>query len=158
MKKTAFERLLMIAVTAAVLASSHVYAADSSVIEEIVVTAQKREQNVLDIPFAISAFGEDEIKARGAADIKDIQYAIPGLSITNNLPGQDRVQIRGASSDVGIGLPTVGRYLDEVSVSSDATQRALDVPLLDIQRVEVLRGPQGTFMALVRLAVRSGYL
>ena len=144
MKKTAFQRLQMIAVTAAVLASSQVYAADSGAIEEIVVTAQKREQNVLDIPFAISTFGEDEIKARGAADIKDMQYAIPGLSITNNLPGQDRVQIRGASSDVGIGLPTVGRYLDEVSVSSDAIQRALDVPLLDIQRVEVLRGPQGT--------------
>ena len=65
-------------------------------------------------------------------------------SITNNQPGQDRVQIRGASSGVGLGSPTVGRYLDEVSVNSDATQRTLDVPLLDIQRVEVLRGPQGT--------------
>ena len=145
MKKTALlKTLLKIVATAAVLVSSHSYAADSGVIEEIVVTAQKREQSLLDIPFAISTFSEDEIKARGAADIKDMQYAIPGLSITNNLPGQDRVQIRGASSDVGIGVPTVGRYLDEVSVSSDATQRALDVPLLDIQRIEVLRGPQGT--------------
>ena len=145
MKKTALlKTLLKIVATAAVLVSSHSYAADSGVIEEIVVTAQKREQSLLDIPFAISTFSEDEIKARGAADIKDMQYAIPGLSITNNLPGQDRVQIRGASSDVGIGSPTVGRNLDEVSVSSGATQRALDVPLLDIQRIEVLRGPQGT--------------
>ena len=87
---------------------------------------------------------EDEIKARGALDIKDLQYSIPGLSITNNQPGQDRVQIRGASSDVGLGSPTVGRYLDEVSGNSDAAQRALDIPLLDIERVEVLRGPQGT--------------
>ena len=145
MKKTAFSRKpQMAAVIIAVLLSSQGFASESSVLEEIVVTAQKREQSVLDIPFAISTFGEDEIKARGATDIKDMQYAIPGLSITNNLPGQDRVQIRGASSDVGIGLPTVGRYLDEVSVSSDAIQRALDVPLLDMQRVEVLRGPQGT--------------
>jgi len=116
----------------------------STIFEEIIVTAQKREQSVLDVPFAISAFGEDEIKARGAADIKDMQYAIPGLFITNNQPGQDRVQIRGASAGTGLGYPTVGRYMDEVSVSSDATQRALDIPLLDIQRVEVLRGPQGT--------------
>ena len=78
-----------------------------------IVTAQKREQSVMDIPFAIATFSEAELKARGAADIKDMQYSIPGLSITNNLPGQDRVQIRGASSGAGIGLPTVGRYLDE---------------------------------------------
>ena len=116
----------------------------SSIFEEIIVTAQKREQSLMDIPFAISVFSEEDIKSRGATDIKDMQYAIPGLSITNNIPGQDRVQIRGASTGVGLGLPTVGRYLDEVSVSHDATQRALDIPLLDIQRIEVLRGPQGT--------------
>lgn len=145
MKKSAFSaKLLMTAVSSTVLVSNQVYAQGASLLEEVVVTAQKREQSVLDIPFAISAFSEAEIRARGATDIKDMQYAIPGLSITNNLPGQDRVQIRGASSDSGIGLPTVGRYLDEVSLSSDATQRALDIPLLDIQRVEVLRGPQGT--------------
>ena len=116
----------------------------SAIFEEIIVTAQKREQSLMDIPFAISVFSEEDIKSRGATDIKDMQYAIPGLSITNNQPGQDRVQIRGASTGVGLGLPTVGRYMDEVSVSHDATQRALDIPLLDIQRVEVLRGPQGT--------------
>jgi len=138
-------KLLAMAVGAVTLAiGSQASAQDSGMLEEIVVTAQKREQSLLDIPFAISVIGEDEIKARGALDIKDLQYSVPGLSITNNLPGQDRVQIRGASSDIGLGLPTVGRYLDEVSVSSDATQRALDVPLLDIGRIEVLRGPQGT--------------
>ena len=135
---------MLTAVSSAVLMSYQAYANESTALEEVLVTAQKREQSVLEIPFAISAIGEAEIKERGALDIKDLQYSIPGLSITNNTPGQDRVQIRGASSDTGIGLPTVGRYLDEVSVSSDATQRALDVPLLDIQRVEVLRGPQGT--------------
>jgi len=127
--------------------TTSVYAEDkkeTSAMERIVVTAQKKEQSILDIPFAVSAFGEDEIKKRGATDIKDLQYSVPGLSITGNTPGQDRVQIRGASSDTGLGLPTVGRYLDEVSVGSDTTQRALDVPLLDMQRVEVLRGPQGT--------------
>ena len=144
------QKLLASAVAAAVLFSCNTNAQEdedegySFLLEEIIVTAQKKEQSILDIPFAISSFGEKEMKARGAADIKDMQYSIPGLSITSNLPGQDRVQIRGASSDAGLGLPTVGRYLDEVSVSSDSTQRTLDVPLLDIQRVEVLRGPQGT--------------
>ena len=145
MNKSAFFRNLLVpAVSMTVLVSQPVHASDSDAMEEVIVTAQKREQSVMDIPFAIATFSEAELKARGAADIKDMQYSIPGLSITNNLPGQDRVQIRGASSGAGIGLPTVGRYLDEVSVSSDATQRALDIPLLDIQRVEVLRGPQGT--------------
>ena len=145
MKKTTLSKSLSIAAIGTIaLMSSQVYANESSALDEIIVTAQKREQSLLDIPFAISAFGEEEIKARGAKDIKDLQYSIPGLSITNNMPGQDRVQIRGASAGVGIGLPTVGRYLDEVSVSSDQAQRALDVPLLDIGRVEVLRGPQGT--------------
>ena len=145
MKKTVFSRkLLMTAVSATVLLSNQAYTSDASSLDEIIVTAQKREQSIMDIPFAISAFNEAEIKARGATDIKDLQYSIPGLSITNNLPGQDRVQIRGASAGAGIGLPTVGRYLDEVSVSSDQSARTLDVPLLDIGRVEVLRGPQGT--------------
>ena len=145
MKKSVFSRKLLItAVSATVLMGNQVYANDTNSLTEIVVTAQKREQSIMDIPFAISAFDEAEIKARGATDIKDLQYSIPGLSITSNQPGQDRVQIRGASAGTGIGLPTVGRYMDEVSVSSDATQRALDIPLLDISRVEVLRGPQGT--------------
>ena len=145
MTKTVFSRkLLWPSLSAMLLLSNQAYANEAELVQEIVVTAQKREQSIMDIPFAISAFDEAEIKARGAADIKDLQYSIPGLSITNNQPGQDRVQIRGASAGTGIGMPTVGRYLDEVSVSSDATQRALDVPLLDIGRVEVLRGPQGT--------------
>ncbi|HIG66719.1 MAG TPA: TonB-dependent receptor [Porticoccaceae bacterium] len=145
MNRTAlYRKLLTTTVSAAVLMSSQLFAGDSNSIDEIIVTAQKRDQSILDIPFAISAFGEKEIKARGASDIKDMQYSVPGLSITNNQPGQDRVQIRGASSGVGLGSPTVGRYMDEVGVSSDATQRALDIPLLDIQRIEVLRGPQGT--------------
>ena len=145
MNKIAFsKKLLMTTVSATVLMNSQVLAEDSDSMDEIIVTAQKREQSILDIPFAISTFSEEDIKARGAMDIKDLQYSIPGLSITNNLPGQDRVQIRGASAGAGIGLPTVGRYLDEVSVSSDQAQRTLDVPLLDIARVEVLRGPQGT--------------
>ena len=145
MKKTTLSKSLSIAAIGTIaLMSSQVYANEASALDEIIVTAQKREQSLLDIPFAISAFGEDEIKARGATDIKDLQYSIPGLSITNNLPGQDRVQLRGASADLGFGSPTVGRYLDEVSVSSDSIQRALDIPLLDMQRVEVLRGPQGT--------------
>ena len=145
MKKTTLSKSLSIAAIGTIaLMSSQVYANESSALDEIIVTAQKREQSLLDIPFTISAFGEDEIKARGATDIKDLQYSIPGLSITNNLPGQDRVQLRGASADLGLGSPTVGRYFDEVSVGSDSIQRALDIPLLDMQRVEVLRGPQGT--------------
>lgn len=112
-------------------------------IEEIVVTAQKKEQSLLEVPIAVSVVSNEEIADRGAMNIKDLQYSIPSLYITNNGPGQDRIQMRGLSPG-SQGLPAVGIYLDEVGVSFDQVQRNLAVPLVDLERIEVLRGPQGT--------------
>lgn len=114
------------------------------ILEEIVVTAQKKEQSLLEVPIAVSVVSNKEIADRGAMNIKDLQYSIPSLYITNNGPGQDRIQMRGISPGVQ-GLPAVGIYLDEVGVSFDQVQRNLAVPLVDLERIEVLRGPQGTF-------------
>jgi outer membrane receptor protein involved in Fe transport len=113
------------------------------ILEEVLVTAQKREQSLLDVPMAVTAVGNQEIKDRAAFNIKDLQYAIPSLYITNNGPGQDRIQMRGVSPGLQ-GLPAVGVYVDEVGISLDQVQRNLEIPLVDMERIEVLRGPQGT--------------
>jgi len=109
---------------------------------EIVVTAQKRTQALIDVPLSISAVSNAEIAKRGASTINDLQYSVPGLSMTEFSPGQTRVQMRGVS--VYSGLPTVGVYLDEMPLNLELNQTGQDVRLLDISRVEVLRGPQGT--------------
>jgi iron complex outermembrane receptor protein len=117
-------------------------AATDTTLEEIVVTAQKREQVLFDVPMSISAIGGQEIERRGAQAIEDLQYSVPGLSITQFAPGSQRVQMRGVS--VYSGLPTVGVYVDELPLNGELSQTGQDVRMLDMERVEVLRGPQGT--------------
>jgi iron complex outermembrane receptor protein len=110
--------------------------------DDIVVTAQKREQSLIDVPLSITAVTGEELAKRSASTIEDLQYSVPGISITEFSPGQQRVQIRGVS--VYSGLPTVGVYQDEMPLNLELNQSGQDVRLLDIDRIEVLRGPQGT--------------
>jgi iron complex outermembrane recepter protein len=119
-------------------------AAESSSIEleEVVVTAQKREERLMDVPMAITAVTGVELERRGASSLQDLQYSVPGLSLVQSGPGQERLQIRGVSSTNG--LPTVGQYLDEMPIGIDDNTQSLDLRLIDMERVEVLRGPQGT--------------
>ncbi|MGW8135158.1 TonB-dependent receptor [Sphingomonas zeae] len=109
---------------------------------DIIVTAQKREQALIDVPLSITAITGETLARRGASAVEDVQYSVPGISITQFAPGQQRVQIRGISTLNG--LPTVGVYLDETPLNLELNQSGQDVRLLDIKRVEVLRGPQGT--------------
>jgi outer membrane receptor protein involved in Fe transport len=111
-------------------------------ISEIVVTAQKREQQAFQVPISITAVSADDIARRGATAIEDLQYSVPGLSIAEWSPGEQRIQLRGTS--VYSGLPTVGVYLDELPLNTEINGAGMDVRMLDIDRVEVLRGPQGT--------------
>jgi iron complex outermembrane recepter protein len=111
-------------------------------LEEIVVTAQKREERLIDVPMAITAITGVEIERRGVSSLQDLQYSVPGLSLVQSGPGQERIQIRGVSTTNG--LPTVGQYLDEMPISIDDNTQGLDLRLIDMERIEVLRGPQGT--------------
>jgi outer membrane receptor protein involved in Fe transport len=114
-------------------------------LEEIVVTAQKRSENVKDIPMSISALTSYELRARQIDNYDDLARAIPGLSF-NSLgasEGLDNISIRGISSTSGSA--TVGIYLDDVSMTVKNFFDGSSQPkLFDIDRVEVLRGPQGT--------------
>lgn len=117
------------------------------VIEEIVVTALKRSTTVQDTPVSISAITGDVLDRRGADDFIDYANSIPGLTLVDQGPGERRLVIRGIN---GVGESQVGLYYDETFVTgapgaeADSGARQPDFKLVDIDRVEVLRGPQGT--------------
>ncbi len=116
-------------------------------IEEIVVTATKREATLQEIPFSVNVQSEETLRRIGAANIEDISRNIAALSIQNLGPGQSQVAIRGVSAgqivrDQPGVKEQVGIYLDESIVSLSLFTPDLD--LYDLNRVETLRGPQGT--------------
>ncbi|MEA3151780.1 MAG: iron complex outerrane recepter protein, partial [Gammaproteobacteria bacterium] len=117
---------------------------DTNQLQEIVVTAQKREQRIQDIPISVSAISGDDIDRSGARDFHDILLSIPGVSYSGSEPGQSRYSIRGIST--AASSPTVGIYLNDIALISIGTSfsGAADPMLVDIDRVEVLKGPQGT--------------
>ena len=115
--------------------------------EEIVVTATKRESNLLDVPFSINAQTEAMITRSGANNVEDLSRNVAGLSIQNLGPGQSQVSVRGVSAGQVVrdqpGVKEqVGVYLDESVISLSLFTPDLD--LYDLTRVETLRGPQGT--------------
>lgn len=127
--------------------------ADSDLIEEVVVTATYRETNLMETPVSISAVTEDMIEDIGAQSMEELFTMIPGLSMAGGGGGgngQSRYTIRGISSqsgDIGYApvLATVGVYIDGTPVTSAlGPDNQVSGTLFDIERVEVLKGPQGT--------------
>jgi iron complex outermembrane recepter protein len=126
--------------------SCSIQAADD-VMEEIVVTATKRATSILDVPFSVNAQTQDDIQESGASNLEELSRNIAGLTIQNLGPGQSQVAIRGVSAGQIIrdqpGVKEqVGVYLDESVISLSLFTPDLD--LYDLNRVETLRGPQGT--------------
>ena len=120
---------------------------DQVAILEIIVTAQKRVANLQDVPFSVSATSQDQIRNSGASDIVDLARNIAGFAVADLGPGQSQVAIRGISSGQVIrdqpGVKEqVGVYLDESPIS--VALFTPDLELFDLDRFEVLRGPQGT--------------
>ncbi|MBY8824151.1 TonB-dependent receptor domain-containing protein [Sphingomonas colocasiae] len=109
---------------------------------EIVVTAQQREQRSIEVPITINAFGATELKQRGINNLQDLSYSVPEMNVFSAMLGQSQVVLRGISPSGG-NLPLVGVYQDEVAVDGPNGQQ-LDLRPLDVKRVEVLNGPQGT--------------
>ena len=118
--------------------------AEQMVIEEVIVTAQKREQSIQDVPIAISAFDQQFLDDAGIDDVLELQFFVPGLTIYNNQsPAQTNINIRGVGT-AGNSLSlesSVGVYVDGVYRSRQSSSIG---DLVDIERVEVLKGPQGT--------------
>src|SRR6202000_1835914 len=106
-------------------------------------TATRREQSLSKVPISITAMSADDMEARGIKDIADLARFTPGINVDAN--GHKNISIRGISSSGGAG--TTGIYIDDTPIQMRALAFNPDeaVPeIFDIDRVEVLRGPQGT--------------
>lgn len=115
-------------------------------ITTIVVTARRVVEQIQDVPISINAIGAEELQARGIKDTLDVIRAMPGVSMARPNSGLLRITIRGIGSDAR--SPTVGYYLDDVPIGSVLQSDASGAPdpmAFDLERVEVLKGPQGTF-------------
>jgi iron complex outermembrane receptor protein len=115
--------------------------------DDIIVTATKRDASLQDIPFSINAQTAEMIQRSGANTIEDISRSVAGLTVQNLGPGQSQVTIRGVSAGQVVrdqpGVKEqVGIYLDESAISLSLFTP--DIDLFDLNRVETLRGPQGT--------------
>ena len=120
----------------------------AGIIDEIIVTAQKREESLQDVPVSISVVGDQQLQNLHVTQLTDIAAYVPGLQVTSSgTPGQTTISLRGIAP-IAPGA-TVGTYIDETPLGSSAlyqraTLFALDLLPYDIERIEVLRGPQGT--------------
>ncbi|MBU8976067.1 TonB-dependent receptor [Lysobacter sp. MMG2] len=117
-------------------------------LDKVVVTANKRSENIREVPSSISVITAEAIENQHATQLSDFQATVPGLYISSNgSPGQTQVSLRGVSPLSSSA--TVGTYLDETPLGSSGIYQAanffaLDLLPYDINRIEVLRGPQGT--------------
>ena len=121
--------------------------ASTEQLQEIIVTAQKRESTVQTTPLSITALTGQDLVDRGITDITAIVQSVPGVSMRTSGPGQTELEIRGLTSSGG-NSATVGFYLDDIPLSAPASAQngkvVIDPNLYDLNRIEVLRGPQGT--------------
>lgn len=116
---------------------------DFFTLEEIIVTAQKREESLQDAPISITAFSRKDMLEAGIDEISDYTYLTPSMSIDEGHNKSDvDIVIRGIAQ-LGGSQNLMGMYLDGFELTA-ASNRLLGMALLDIERVEVLRGPQGT--------------
>ncbi|MGH8290064.1 MAG: TonB-dependent receptor [Steroidobacteraceae bacterium] len=116
-------------------------------LQEVVVTAEKRSESVQDVPLSVTAYTGDALQEAGITSLADLAAETAGVSEKNSGPGQTEFEMRGVSSSGG-EFPTVGVYLDDTPVTPPAAAQlgkvVIDPSLYDLNRVEVLRGPQGT--------------
>lgn len=134
----------------AMFAVSSINTVNAAQLEEVVVTATKRSQSLQDIPMSVSAVTGDSLERAGIQDFEDIANSVPSLSFKSAGPGRTKLNIRGISAATGFA-PTVSYYIDEMPISSISSgsstsfaQTVVSPKMFDLDRVEVLRGPQGT--------------
>lgn len=115
----------------------------AAALDDIIVTAQRREQSLQDVPIAITAFDAETLERTNATGIQDIAAKAPGVTLTQFNIGEPQLYIRGVgtTSDSAASDPSIGISIDEVSIGRAG---ASALSFVDVERVEILRGPQGT--------------
>lgn len=115
----------------------------------IIVTASRRDEALLDVPSSVTALGSATLDTLNAARFDDIVGQIPNINFTGNGPGSRQIILRGISTSTNEQSATVATYVDDVVVGSSTSlavgaRSKPDVNIFDLERIEVLRGPQGT--------------
>jgi len=154
-------RLIALAPLVVLLLEPISMAVAQEAIEEIVVTSRKFEESLQDVPFAVQAVTGDQIVQRGITNLEDLANNVAGFSVQNLGPGQSQVAIRGISAgqivrDQPGVKEQVGVYMDESVISLSLFTPDLD--FYDLNRVEVLRGPQGTLFGSGSLSGTVRYI
>jgi outer membrane receptor protein involved in Fe transport len=123
--------------------------ADRVELQEVVVTASRREEAALQVPASLTVLGGDTLDQLGAKSIQDYAPLVPGLQVAEVEPGYSLQVLRGITTGINATGATVATYIDDTpttgaSVSSLGSTSTPDPDLFDVQRIEVLKGPQGT--------------
>jgi iron complex outermembrane recepter protein len=118
----------------------------SAGLQTVVVSAQKRDESLQDVPISVTALGTAQLEELNVSDFEDYVKFLPSVAMQTTAPGFSFVYMRGVASgengNHSTSLPSVGVYLDEQPVTT--IQGALDIHVYDVARVEALAGPQGT--------------
>ena len=139
------------AAIAALTVPATVQAADAAaaapVVQELVVTAEKREENLRDVPQSVTAISGDTLDVQRAVSFQDYVNRVPGMALIASQPGSNRLVLRGINAG-GVSA-TIGTYVDETPYGSvtglaNGAIHAPDFDTFDMKRIEILRGPQGT--------------
>lgn len=119
-------------------------APDTPTVGEVVVVAGRRAALPHSAPYSVTPVPDEQLRRTRTIDLSDLTSEVAGMTVTNLGPGRDKVLLRGMSDGAFTGLTqsTVGLYLDDVPVTYNAPDP--DLKLVDVERIEVLRGPQGT--------------
>lgn len=126
-------------------------------IEEVVVTAQKRRQSINDVPMSITALSGDQLEEKGIKEVSDLQKVVSGFRYAETYAGTPIYYIRGIGfNELSLGaLPNVAVYVDEVAIPFPIMTGGV---ALDLERVEVLKGPQGTLFGQSSTAGAINYI
>jgi iron complex outermembrane receptor protein len=119
---------------------------NSGALEEVIVTARRKEENLQTVPIAITAFSQAQLNQNNIESVQDLQYYVPSLSETGQRRDAMAISIRGQGSSGYSSLPGVLIYLNEVPTPVDDLGQSFTGPgtLFDLENVQVLKGPQGT--------------
>jgi iron complex outermembrane receptor protein len=122
---------------------------DEDGIDKVIVTAQKREQAAIDVPASVTSVNTEQLAKDGKVRLEDYVAQVPGMSLSSYRQGFTQVALRGITTGVNQSASTTAFYIDEApigSVNAYAAGSAVtpDIDPADLQRVEILKGPQGT--------------
>ena len=119
---------------------------EQSVFEEVIVTAEKRDESLQDVSQAVTAITDIEIEAKNITSFVDLTAVVPGVTVAKNEGYKTVISIRGVGNETNqnaIAAPSVAYHMDGIFIASPFS---LQTDFLDVERIEVLRGPQGNII------------